>query len=46
MSGGVALRPFPNNWDISKRLGDYRKIKDLWEQNTVINMVHKLRETT
>lgn len=43
MSGGVDLRPFPNNWDISKRLGDYRKNKDLWEQNTVINMVHKLR---
>ncbi len=43
MSGGVDIRPFPNNWDLPKRLGAYEKHKDFWEQNTVLNLVHKLR---
>lgn len=43
MSGGVDIRPFPNNWDLPKRLGTYENYKDFWEQNTVINLVHKLR---
>lgn len=42
MSGGVDIRPFPNNWDIKKRLGDYSKYKEHWEQNSVINMVYLL----
>lgn len=42
MSGGVDIRPFPLNWDISKRLGTYAKNKDNWENNTVINLVHLL----
>ena len=42
MSGGVDIRPFPNNWDINKRLGDYSNHKDNWEENTVINMVYRL----
>ena len=42
MSGGVDIRPFPNNWDIAKRLGTYRDNKEVWEQNTVINLVHLL----
>ena len=42
MSGGVDIRPFPNNWDISKRLGNYAENKENWEENTVINLVYKL----
>lgn len=42
MSGGVDIRPFPNNWDMAKRLGAYAKNAESWEQNTVINMLHLL----
>lgn len=40
MSGGVDIRPFPNNWDMAKRLGSYATQRDRWEQNTIINMLH------
>jgi len=43
MSGGLDIRPFPENWDLSKRLGDYAENRDQWEDNTVINMVHLLK---
>src|SRR4051812_22461735 len=33
-SGGVDIRPFPNNWDLKKRLGDTSCCKDNWEKNT------------
>jgi S-formylglutathione hydrolase FrmB len=42
MSGGLDIRPFPKNWDLSKRLGAYANNKEAWEVNTVINMVHLL----
>jgi S-formylglutathione hydrolase FrmB len=42
MSGGVDFRPFPNNWDLAKRLGTYATHQENWEQNTVINLVHLL----
>ena len=42
MSGGVDIRPFPNEWDMAKRLGPYSKNKDNWEENTVINLVYLL----
>jgi len=42
MSGGVDIRPFPNNWDIKKRLGNYPEHPENWEKNTVINLVHLL----
>jgi len=41
-SGGLDIRPFPNNWDIAKRLGKYADNKEVWEQNSVINMVYLL----
>ncbi|WP_299397587.1 alpha/beta hydrolase family protein [uncultured Gelidibacter sp.] len=44
MSGGLDIRPFPNNWDLNKRLGDYADHKENWEENTVINMVYKLKK--
>lgn len=42
MSGGVDIRPFPNNWDMAKRLGTYATEPQRWEANTVINMLHLL----
>lgn len=42
MSGGVDIRPFPLQWDIAKRLGDYSENPENWENNTVINLVHLL----
>ncbi|MDH5474625.1 MAG: esterase family protein [Cyclobacteriaceae bacterium] len=43
MSGGVDLRPFPANWDISKQLGDYSKHPSNWEENSIINLVYLLK---
>jgi S-formylglutathione hydrolase FrmB len=42
MSGGLDLRPFPNNWDLANRLGHYSTHPKNWEKNSVINMVHLL----
>lgn len=42
MSGGVDIRPFPLNWDLGKRLGDYKGHQENWEKNTVINLVYLL----
>ncbi|MEN8139273.1 MAG: alpha/beta hydrolase family protein [Bacteroidota bacterium] len=44
MSGGVDFRPFPENWDIKKRLGRYSKNKDLWNKHTVTNMIDSIGE--
>jgi S-formylglutathione hydrolase FrmB len=43
MSGGVDIRPFPNNWDMALRLGKYSEHPDYWEKYTIINMLHLLR---
>src|SRR5678815_5039507 len=43
MSGGVDIRPFPNNWDMALRLGKYSDRPENWEKYTVINMLHLLR---
>jgi S-formylglutathione hydrolase FrmB len=42
MSGGVDIRPFPDNWDMAKQLGTYAEQPDRWEKNTVINMLNQL----
>jgi S-formylglutathione hydrolase FrmB len=42
MSGGVDIRPFPNNWEMAKRLGTYAEQPERWEKNTVINLLHLL----
>ena len=42
MSGGVDFRPFPEEWDIAKRLGPYSRYPGNWERNTVTNMLHLL----
>lgn len=42
MSGGVDIRPFPNNWEMSEKLGSYAEYPERWEKNTVINMLNLL----
>lgn len=42
MSGGVDIRPFPNNWDLAKRLGSQREYPENWEKNTVLNQLYLL----
>ena len=42
MSGGVDIRPFPNNWDIAKRIGAQREFPERWEQYTVMGLLHLL----
>ncbi|MBX9783768.1 MAG: esterase family protein [Chitinophagaceae bacterium] len=41
--GGVDIRPFPNNWDLLKRLGDTVCCKQNWEHYTVMNVVNDLK---
>lgn len=42
-SGGVDFRPFPENWELSERLGTYEDNPENWENNTVINMTHLIK---
>lgn len=43
MSGGVDIRPFPENWELSKRLGEYARFPERWNENTVVNLLHLLK---
>lgn len=38
MSGGVDLRPFPKNWEISKVLGDSAQYPANWENYSVVTI--------
>lgn len=42
MSGGVDIRPFPDNWDMRKWLGTYKQNPQVWNQHTVINQLDKV----
>ncbi|MFT3933174.1 MAG: alpha/beta hydrolase family protein [Chitinophagaceae bacterium] len=42
MSGGIDIRPFPENWEMAKRLGSYAQNPERWEQHAVVNMLHLL----
>jgi S-formylglutathione hydrolase FrmB len=42
MSGGVDLRPFPENWGIPNLLGSYAEHSERWDKNSVINLTHLL----
>jgi S-formylglutathione hydrolase FrmB len=42
-SGGVDIRPFPENWEIKKWLGDYLENRERWDAYTVINQLHRLQ---
>jgi S-formylglutathione hydrolase FrmB len=40
--GGVDLRPFPENWDIKKRIGDTVCCKENWKNYSVISQISRL----
>ncbi len=41
-AGGVDFRPFPLNWEIKDRIGNYADSSQAWDDRAVINMVPKL----
>lgn len=41
--GGLDIRPFPSNWQLSKVLGYMNDAEGNWEKNTVINIANSLR---
>ena len=41
-SGGTDITPFPKNWDMAKRLGDYNTHRERWIQYSAIYNVQKL----
>ena len=42
LSGGVDLRPFPEQWDIAKRLGSLQDHPKRWKENSVITLAEKV----
>lgn len=45
MSGGVDFRPFPEKWDIKKRLGAITEFPENWDKYTVVNMLRLLKNS-
>ena len=43
MSGGVDMKPFPQEWDIAKRIGDFASHKENWEKMSVAGMVGRFQ---
>ncbi|WP_300698248.1 alpha/beta hydrolase family protein [uncultured Bacteroides sp.] len=42
-SGGVDIRPFPKNWEMSRQLGEYESDPALWDAHTVIMQLDKIQ---
>lgn len=42
-SGGVDIRPFPNNWDMKKQLGEMKENQKVWDSHTVITQLDSLK---
>lgn len=42
-SGGVDIRPFPENWEMKKQLGEKSQDAELWDNYTVINQIDKIK---
>ena len=42
-SGGVDIRPFPDNWEMKRALGTYRENQERWNNHTVINQLHRIQ---
>ncbi len=42
-SGGLDIRPFPNNWEMSKQLGKASENREIWNTHTVINQIDRLK---
>lgn len=39
-AGGVDIRPFPDNWDMAKRLGKFSQNPERWNAHTVMELTH------
>ncbi|NDW17672.1 esterase family protein [Dysgonomonas sp. 216] len=46
MSGGVDIRPFPNNWNMKNLLGSYNENPNYWNEHTVMNLVKLIKPST
>lgn len=42
MSGGLDIRPFPDNWEMKKQLGEEASNQRIWNEHTVINQLDKI----
>ena len=42
-SGGVDIRPFPDNWEMKKAIGSYKDNAERWDKHTVINQLHLIK---
>ncbi len=42
MSGGVDIRPFPNNWDMLKYIGKQSENPENWDKYSVMGQLHLL----
>ncbi|HBG58081.1 alpha/beta hydrolase [Proteiniphilum sp. UBA1028] len=42
MSGGVDIRPFPNNWDMADHIGKQKDNPEYWEKYSVMGQLHLL----
>lgn len=43
-SGGLDIRPFPNNWGMKKYIGKRDECLDVWNNHTVINQLDRLKD--
>ncbi len=43
MSGGVDIKPFPNGWNIPKRLGPEDEFPERWKQHSVIDLIYLIK---
>lgn len=44
MSGGVDIRPFPDNWDMKKQLGEEAANQGRWDAHTAINQLDRVKD--
>ncbi len=42
-AGGVDIRPFPNNWDMAARLGEYSENKEVWDNHSVMHLTYLIK---
>lgn len=42
MSGGVDIRPFPENWKMKELLGTYEGNNEVWNSHTVVNQLDRI----
>lgn len=42
-SGGLDIRPFPNNWGMSTLLGNEGENQTVWNEHTAINQISRLK---